>query len=66
MNRRGFIATITALAGVVLAKIKAPAAPKDYPAAYGTRTFKPWPPGTTLTYTQTPDGKYRWVPIDKT
>jgi hypothetical protein len=28
MNRRGFLATITALAGLALAKIKAPAAPK--------------------------------------
>ena len=27
MNRRGFIGTLTALAGVVLAKIKAPSAP---------------------------------------
>ena len=31
MNRRSFIATITALAGVALAKIKAPARPKYAP-----------------------------------
>lgn len=56
MNRRGFIGTITALAGLALAKIKAPAAPDllqtvthpywrrgtDHLAVHYTGTFEPY------------------------
>lgn len=68
MNRRGFIGTLTALVGVVLAKIKAPVAPRKLLTedAYlvGHRKIS----GDLLYFThkyiyvQGPDGLYKWQP----
>jgi len=72
MNRRSFIGTITALAGLALAKIKAPAKPKDYLAANYSGDFR-WLHSPQVSqdfvyftqhhvYVQSKDGLYRWQP----
>lgn len=76
MNRRSFIGTLTALLGVVLAKVKAPAAEWRR----GIATLAPQQPITGLvetsknlyvfrkngrfTYTFTPDVGWQWIKDD--
>ena len=73
MNRRGFIGTLTALAGVVLAKVKPPVAPKyvvgldraipgnDQLVVSSVGDFRHF--AYRYVYVRIPDALYKWQPV---
>jgi len=75
MNRRGFIATLTALAGITLAKIKAPTAPFIWRPGFTTlasqeplthlveasKNFYVFTKNHRFTHTYTPGVGWQWL-----